>query len=80
MARFFGSIQGSKGEATRLGTAKTGIQGHIRGWDIGAKVMMDVTSDDKDVVEVYITRGSNGRGPSLFLGRFEIKDGEIVKQ
>ena len=39
MSRFYASINGSaKNEATRQGTVKTGIKGHVRGWDAGVKV------------------------------------------
>lgn len=38
MARFYSSIQGNRSEATRMGTPASGISGHIRGWNIGARV------------------------------------------
>lgn len=58
MAQFYGSIQGSAGEATRLGHKNSGITGHIRGWNVGARV--DVTHEDgRDVVRVFKTGGSH---------------------
>ena len=60
MARFYGSIQGSgKTEATRMGTANTGIHAHVRGWDAGVKVRCFVNDVGADVCEVYSTGGSN---------------------
>ena len=56
MSRFYASIQGNKGEATRQGTPNSGIIGHIRGWDIGGKVRCEV-ENDKDVVYFYLTSG-----------------------
>ena len=38
MARFYGEIQGNKGQATRMGTKTSGFHAHIRGWDVGIKV------------------------------------------
>jgi hypothetical protein len=38
MAQFYAEIQGNRGQASRMGTKATGIWGHIRGWNIGAKV------------------------------------------
>ena len=60
MSRFYADIQGNRGEATRQGSKASGIRGHIRGWDSGAQVYCGVNSDGKDVVEVYLTRGSSG--------------------
>lgn len=60
MSRFYGSIQGSRGPATRVGTQPSGMTGHIRGWHNGAKVHMDTTSSDHDRCTVALTAGSNG--------------------
>ena len=60
MARFYASIQGNRGEATRIGSASSGISGHIRGWNLGAQVELDVdpvTGNDR--LTVYRTSGSN---------------------
>lgn len=65
VARFYASIQGNRGEATRMGTANSGIEGHVRGWNIGAKVEVDVDpKTGKDRLTVYRTQGSNGCGMS----------------
>lgn len=58
MARFYADIQGNRGQATRMGTKGSGIDGHIRGWDSGARVTCYVNSKDQDIVEVYATTGS----------------------
>ena len=60
MARFYASIQGSRGMATRQGTAKSGIAGHIRGWHSGARVWCYVNEDGEDAVHISITGGSTG--------------------
>ena len=59
MARFYASIQGNRGEATRMGTKTSGIGGHIRGWNVGARIEIRHVAG-KDVVQVYRTGGSNG--------------------
>lgn len=75
MARFYGSIRGNRGEATRMGSAKSGFFGSINGWNVGASVSL---SDDKgkDCVSVRITSGSNGRFSSIQLATFT-EDGTI---
>jgi len=59
MSHFYGSIQGARGEATRTGTANSGIKAHVRGWDIGGMVTVENVNGE-DVVHFYVTGGSNG--------------------
>ena len=75
MSRFYASIRGSaKTEATRQGTAKSGIQGHIRGWDVGVKVYGIERGDGHDAFAVYTTGGSNGRWHDTLIGHVIITD------
>ena len=69
MSRFYGSMQGSRGEATRQGTPNSGIHGHIRGWNAGVKVCVSDV-DGVDVFTVYKTGGSNGHSSSELIARF----------
>lgn len=59
MARFYGSMTGqAKTEATRRGSAKSGVEAHVRGWEVGVRVIIrDVGGVDR--LEVYKTSGSN---------------------
>ena len=70
MAHFYASIQGNRGGATRMGTKSSGVDGHIRGWNIGARVYCGVDADGNDIVTVVLTGGSNGAG-SKKLGTFK---------
>lgn len=36
------------------------IEGHIRGWDVGCRVVIRVDKDGRDHVYIYHTWGSNG--------------------
>ncbi len=65
MSRFYGDLKGSRGNATRQGTKASGIEGHVRGWGTGARVTVeqaDIQGQQRDLVKVYRTTGSNGRG------------------
>ena len=74
MSRFYASITGSaKTEATRQGTVKSGIEGHIRGWDVGIKVV-GFAGEDKDIFQVYLTGGSNGSLSQKHIGTFTAED------
>lgn len=69
MSQFYASIQGSRGEATRQGGKASGITGHIRGWSIGARVIVE-HENGKDVVRVYKTAGSSGHGRDEMIAEF----------
>lgn len=67
MAHFYADIQGNRGIATRMGSKDSGIDGHIRGWDSGAKIKCYVNDKGQDVVDVYATNGS-GYGSKAVSG------------
>ena len=68
MSQFYASINGSaKNEATRQGTKNTGISGHIRGWDIGVKVIGQHINGI-DCFSIYMTSGSNDHSHNLKIG------------
>lgn len=79
MSRFYGSISGSRGEASRTGTPQSGLGGHIRGWNIGCRVEIFADIEDNDRCNIYITGGSNNSGTKLSLGSWCIKNGELTK-
>lgn len=63
MAQFYASIQGNRGEATRMGTKVSGIHGHIRGWDAGVEVWIGYNKNtNQNVISISLTKGSNGGG------------------
>ena len=74
MSRFYASIQGSRCEATRQGTPKSGIEGHVRGWNVGARVYCYIGEDGKDTVKVELTSGSSYKGLTKDLGTFTEED------
>lgn len=78
MGRFYASIQGNRGEATRMGTPTSGIRGHIRGWNAGCRVevgpkRVNGEPTEMDVVLVYATAGSNGGAADKLIARIEEK-------
>jgi hypothetical protein len=79
MSRFYGSLAGqARTIATRRGSAKSGTTAHVRGWDVGARVVARPHSlrPDEDTLEVYMTHGSNGEGSDVFLGLVCLKAGK----
>lgn len=58
------------GGATRQGSKDSGIQGHIRGWNIGVYTVCYIGEDGKDHVRVSITGGSANPSTKKVLGDF----------
>lgn len=76
MSRFYASIHGNRGEATRQGTEASGITGHIRGWEVGIKVEGFVNGEGNDAFRVYLTGGSGHFGKHKLIGEFT--EGEVL--
>jgi hypothetical protein len=74
MSHFYGSLQGNRKERTCCGDKKSGVSGHIRGWNVGARVQVEYDADkDEDSVEIFLTGGSSG-GRAKSLGKFFKRD------
>ena len=73
MSRFYGTMQGSRGETTRTGTKASDLRAHVRGWDFGVRVCV-YDDDGVDTALVYLTSGSNGAGRDRYIGTFTAKD------
>lgn len=73
MAHFIGSLQGNKGEASRLGSKRSGIRAKAQGWNIGGEVQCFIDDQGRDVVRLYVTHGSNAHNFPQLVGEF-IKD------
>ena len=80
MARFRGTVQGNRTEASRLGTPSSGLEAAADGWDLGCELKVYVGRDGEDQVRVYLTGGSNRAIQSRFLGVFKRRGSKIVKE
>ena len=80
MAHFRATVQGNRGEASRLGTKGSGINAHIDGWNSGIRVVAFYNEANKrDEFSLYFTSGSNGYGTSVSIGRvYEDDKGNMV--
>jgi len=73
MSRFYASIQGNRGAATRQGTSQSGVFGHLRGWHVGVRVNMVDDEEGRDVGYIYLTSGSNDDRSLQYIGKVIIK-------
>jgi len=77
MAAFYFSGIGNRKEKTFMGTKSSGLTGHIRGWDVGARVTMRWNENkQEEEVTIELTNGSNGHR-SINLGTFTHRDAII---
>lgn len=49
-----------------MGSAESGLSGHLRGWNIGIQVSLD-NNNEGDYASIYLTSGSNGSKGSRHL-------------
>lgn len=68
MAHFYGNLKGSRGEATRCGTASSGIKVSARSWDGSVTLEMKKREDGKPGIIIRVSDGSAVGGRILFIG------------
>jgi len=75
MARFRGTVKGTRGAASRVGSPNSGLSVRANGWDKGVLVTCNVEKG-QDVFYIYETGGSNeAESPRLLhIIRSEIVD------
>jgi len=65
MARFRGTTQGNRTEASRLGHANGGLSATAQGYKSGVRVECGVQPNDLDSHRVYMTAGTDGKSMIL---------------
>lgn len=78
MARFYGSVQGSRGKATRLGGASSGLTTVAAGWQGGVSVTL-FDEDGIDMCHVE-TIPWNGAGQTKTLYRGPVCDQRAARR
>ncbi len=81
MARFRATIQGQRGAASRLGSAKSGITATVNGWNAGIRVSAcPGNMQGQDVFMVEVTYGSHCRKlPEMLLSVTDTPEGPKVE-
>lgn len=63
MAHFLGTIQGNRGEASRLGTKSSGLHAQIGSWEGGITVNLYYDEfSSRDMVDISFRQWVNGAG------------------
>ncbi len=70
MSKFYGSIQGNRGAATRGGSLASGIKGSVQSYD--GSVITELTyKEDTLMVRVLTSERSSSYGSTIFYGTFD---------
>ena len=74
MAHFRGTIEGNRGDTSRLGTKKTGLIVTANGWKAGVQVEVRHDKEkNSDVFEIYKTTGGDCAIVKELIGSFRVK-------
>lgn len=74
MSHFYGTLQGSRGQATRCGTKNSGITTQAAGWQ--GCIETHIYHDDatgKDMYRVYLTPWQGSGGSTILLAEGELR-------
>ena len=72
MAQFYGEIKGqARTSATRRGSKASGLEGHLRGWNIGVRVVLEYKEGIGDIIHIYRTSGSNGGDEDVLIATLQ---------
>ena len=75
MARFRGTTQGNRTEASRLGHANGGLSATAQGYKSGVRVECGVGASDEDTHRVYMTAGTDGKSMVLLGTVYQTDEG-----
>ncbi len=75
MAHFRGTLRGSRGEASRLGSRVSGLTVTANGGTSGVKVDASVDHEGNDRFQVILTDGSHGPDRGVIA---EVVDGRLM--
>ena len=68
MARFYGTVKGGRGEASRLGHSSTGLRVSAQSYSGDVAVLMFVSSTGIDCVDISVHHHDGGAGITLYRG------------
>lgn len=77
MAHFYATVESTRKPVTKTGTKSTGMEAHVRGWNVGCKVVLE-HENGKDIVRVYRTAGSAGHGRDILIT--EYSESELIEK
>lgn len=71
MAKYYGTVRGNRGEATKCGSAESGIRAAAQSYDGSVIIRIWDGGDGKDRIDLSIGEGSTTYGRTYFCGTLE---------
>lgn len=71
MSKFYGSIQGNRGVATRGGSSSSGIKSSVQSWNGSVINELSYNSNGELCIRVEVAEGSSRYGSLIFSGTVE---------
>lgn len=79
MSHFYGSIKGTRGEATRCGDKRSGYTASIAGWQGAIRVALSHNPlVDRDYFDVRLIRWGSSRGEEFLLASGPLDTGLVT--
>lgn len=79
MSHFYGSIKGTRGEATRCGDKRSGYVASIAGWQGAIRVALYHNPTlEQDFFEVRLIRWGSSRGEEFLLASGPLDTGKVT--
>lgn len=70
MAKFYGDLTGDDQKTKVTRSAEHQLRGHIRGWNFGCHVRIRLDNHGDEVVEIWLTGGSNDPERRRYIGTY----------
>lgn len=67
MSAFYGTLQGNRGQATRMGSKESGVRTQNAGWGGCVAVQTFKDDNDRDCASISLTPWSGSGGPNVVL-------------
>ena len=75
MAKYYGTVQGNRGAATRIGSASSGITASAQSWNGSLIAYIHDGDGDEPIFDIEIANGSSAYGSRVFSGTLrELKE------
>lgn len=75
MAKYYGTVQGNRGAATRIGSSSSGITASAQSWNGSLITYVHDGDGDEPIFDIEISNGSSAYGSRVFSGTLgELKE------
>lgn len=75
MAKYYGTVKGNRGAATRIGSSSSGLMASAQSWNGSLIAYVHDGDGDEPIFDIEISNGSSACGSRVFSGTLsELKE------